>query len=117
MSPQIPSENDFLREVADEALENNRRYGLPAKAPTEIRRKQPDGTVAMWTNMTPAGAEAWTDDMVVEIKQLTLSDQIRTWEEEHDRWLTILHKYFPDQYQRILDALSDAREEVSTTRY
>ncbi len=116
--PRIPSIEDFLAtpDVVDEALENNRRNGLPAKPPTEIRRKQPDGTVAVWTSTTPAGAAAWTDDMLKAIADLWCAEQIQCWENDHDRSLTITHKYFPDQYQRILNALDEQREEVSTTR-
>ena len=115
----IPSEDDFLREIGDEALENNRRYGLPAKAPTEIRRKQPDGSVAVWTNMTPAGAKAWTDDMLIELlpDRMLYTEQVDSWERDNDRSLSILHRYFPDQYDRIAEALWDARENVKQLRW
>lgn len=112
----IPSEDDF-RAMLDEAHLNNRLNGLPAKAPTEIRRKQADGTVAVWTSMTPEGAKAWTDDMVHELGEMLFAEYINSWEADYDRQLTILHKYFPDEYQRILEAIDGARENVSTLRW
>jgi hypothetical protein len=114
--PFVPTEDDFAR-FAEEAHANNRRSGLPAKAPTELRRKQPDGSVAVWTSMTPEGAKAWTDDMVHELGEILFAEYINSWETDNDRSLTILHKYFPDEYQRILEAIDDAREKVSTLRW
>ena len=103
--------------MLDEAHLNNRLNGLPAKAPTEIRRKQPDGTVAVWTSMTPEGAKAWTDDMVQVLKLMCFAAEIDGWEAENERSLTLLHKYFPDEYQRILEEIDDARENVSRLRW
>ncbi len=114
--PIIPTEDDFAQ-FASEALQNNRVNGLPAKAPTEIRRKQPDGSVAVWTSTSPEGAKAWTDDMVKELGDMLFAEYINSWEADNDRSLTILHKYFPDEYQRILEAIDDAREKVSTLRW
>lgn len=116
MMPIIPTEDDF-RAMQDEALQNNRVNGLPAKPPTEMRRKQPDGSVAVWTSMSPEGAKAWTDDMVKELGNMLFAEYINSWEADNDRSLTILHKYFPDEYQRILEAIDDARENVSTLRW
>ncbi len=114
--PAIPPEDDFAA-FAAEALQNNRVNGLPAKAPTEIRRRQPDGSVAVWTSTTPDGAKAWADDMIKELGNMCFGEEISSWEADNDRSLTILHKYFPDEYQRILEAIDDAREKVSTLRW
>jgi hypothetical protein len=97
-----------------EALQQNRVQALPALPPTETRRKLDDGTVAVFSSTTPEAAKAWTDDMIVLIGQMAFAAEIDGWENENDRRLTILHTYFPDQYQRLLDALWDARENVKT---
>lgn len=114
----IPTEQDFLAtEVHDEALQNNRVNGLPAKAPTEMRRKQADGSVAVWTNTSPAAAKAWVDDMVIEIRRMDYAEQINSWEQEYDRPLTLLSKYFPEEHERVCEELWLARENASTKRW
>ncbi len=116
---KVPTEAEFLStpDVVDEALENNRRNGLPAKAPTEIRRRQPDGTVLTWSNTSPASAEAWVDDAIIAIGLMAFAAEIETWEQDNDRSLNILNKYFPGEYQRISEALWEARDNVSTLRW
>ena len=123
MTPEIPSEQDFLAtpDLQDEALQNNRINGLPAKRPTEIRRKAPEWTkanpvVLEWTSTTPEGAKAWVDDMILELQRMDFAEQVASWELEFDRDLTILHKYFAVQYDRILDAIWDAKENARTLR-
>lgn len=110
----IPTENDFkaLPDMVDEALENNRRYGLPAKPPTEITREG-----LTWSSTTPAGAKAWVDDMMEAIKLMLLAVEIDGWEQDNERSLGILHKYFPGEYERICDLLMDARENAKTLRW
>lgn len=111
------NDNDIPQEVVDEALLNNRRNGLPAKTPTEIRRRQADGTIAVWTSMTPDGARAWVDDMIESISLMCFAAEIDSWEQDNDRSLTILSKYFAGEYQRMVMALDDRREDVSTLRW
>jgi hypothetical protein len=100
----------------DEALENNRRNGLPAKAPTELRRRV-EGQVLTWTSTTPAGAAAWVDDMVIVLGLMSFEAEVESWEQDNDRSLNILNKYFPGEYQRISEALWEAHENVSTLRW
>lgn len=116
---KIPSEEDFLAtsEVLDEAFLNNRLNGLPAKAPTEMRRRQVDGTVAVWTSMTPDGAKAWVDDMAALLGQMAFAAEVDTWEQDNDRSLSLLNKYFPDEYERLCEELWASRENVSTLRW
>lgn len=116
---KVPTVADFLAlpEVADEVHQNNRRNGLPAKPPTELRRKQPDGTVLTFTSTTPQGAKAWVDDMIEAIGLMRFAAEIDSWEQDNDRSLNILHTYFPSEWQRISEVLWDAREEVSTLRW
>lgn len=118
---KVPTEADFnalpaLPDVVDEAFQNNRRNGLPAKAPTEIRRIV-DGQPIDFTTTTAAGAEAWVDDMAIEIGRMAFEAEIESWEHENDRSLNILNNYFPGEYQRICEALWEARENVSTLRW
>lgn len=110
------NDNELPDEWASEALENNRRNGLPAKAPTEIRRRV-DGQVLTWTSTTPAAAAAWVDDVVVAIGLMCFEAEIEAWEQDHDHQLNVLNKYFPGEYQRISEALWDARDNVSTLRW
>lgn len=115
---KVPTEADFLGtpDVMDEALENNRRYGLPAKPPTEIRRIV-EGRPVDFTSTTPAMASAWVDDMIVTIGLMAFEAEIESWEQDNDRSLNILNKYFPSEYQRISEALWEARDNVSTLRW
>ncbi len=121
---KIPTEADFLAtpDVVDETLLNNRRNGLPAKPPTEIRRRLPGWTkenpqVVVYTSTTPAGAKAWVDDMIETINLMQFAAEIDGWEQDNDRSLNILCTYFSGEYQRISMALWDRREEVSTLRW
>lgn len=121
---KIPTEADFLAapDVADEAHLNNRRQGLPAKPPTEIRRRLPEWTpenpvVVVYTSTTPDGAKAWVDDMIESIGLMQFAAEIDGWEQDNDRSLNILCTYFSGEYQRISMALWDRREEVSTLRW
>jgi hypothetical protein len=118
MMVNVPTEGDFLAtpDVVDEALENNRRNFLPAKAPTEIRRIV-DCQPLTWTSTTPAGAEAWVDDAIIAIGLMCFEAEIESWEQDNDRSLNILNKYFPGEYQRISEALWEARDNVSTLRW
>jgi hypothetical protein len=102
---------------SQEALENNRRNGLPAKPPTEIRRKQADGTVLTWSSTTPAGAAAWVDDMIEALGLMQFAAEIDSWERDNDRSLNILNTYFRSEWCRLSEALWDRREEVSTLRW
>ena len=111
------NDNDFPQEVVDEALQNNRLNGLPAKAPTELRRRQADGTVVVWTSTTPDGAKAWVDDMIAALGQMAFAAEIDSWEQENDRSLILLSKYYPDEYERICEELWVSRENVSTLRW
>jgi hypothetical protein len=111
------NDNDLTQEILDEAHTNNRINGLPAKAPTEIRRRQADGTVAVWTSMTPEGAKAWADDMIDAIRQMSFAAEIDSWEQEQDRSLSLLSKYYPDEYERICEELWTSRENVNTLRW
>lgn len=101
---------------SQEALENNRRNGLPAKPPTEIRRIV-DGQPVTWTSTSPAGAAAWVDDMIKAIGMMCFEAEIDSWEQEYDRQLGILNTYFPDEHERICEELWAARENVKTLRW
>lgn len=110
------NDNGLPPDAADEALENNRRNFLPAKPPTEARRRV-DGQVMTWTNTTPAAAAAWVDDVSVVIGLMCFAGEIDGWEADHDHQLNVLNKYFPAEYQRISEVLWDARENVSNLRW
>ncbi len=91
----------------DEALENNRRKGLPAKAPTELTR---DGVT--FTSTTEAGAAAWVDDVEQMLGLSCTEWEIDELVADAQRSMRILEKYFPDQDWRLLDAIQKAREEA-----
>jgi hypothetical protein len=100
----------------DEALANNRANGLPANPPTEMRRYV-NGEVVSWSNTSAAMAKAWVDDMTQLLGQMCFTAEIDGWEQDNERRLDILHRYYPEEYERICEELWAARENVNQLRW